>query len=66
MSSVRDPACLHDACYFGFSMEAAMDEHEDFRIFHRYDDPITFKLIGTVSKVLGTFIRGDKVIFDDD
>ena len=46
-----------------------MDEHEDFRIFHRYDDPATFKLIGTVAKVLGTFIRVTqkkrRCIFDD-
>ena len=30
-----------------------MDEHEDFKVFHRYDDSVTFKLIGTVCEVLG-------------
>ena len=51
-------ALLNNASYFGFSIESAMDEHEDFKVFHRYDDSITFKLIGAVCKVLGTSIRG--------
>ena len=36
-----------------FSTKAELDEHDHFKVFHQYDDAVTFKLIGVVCEVLG-------------
>ena len=33
--------------------EAGLDDNKHFMVFHHYDDSVTFKLVGAVSKVLG-------------
>ena len=42
---------------FIFSDKSALDEHDHFMVFHRYEDAVTFKLIGAVCEVLGKETR---------
>ena len=39
------------------STKAGLDEDDHFKVFDRYDDALTFKLIGAVCEVLGKPIR---------
>ncbi|XP_045165881.1 guanylate cyclase soluble subunit beta-2-like isoform X5 [Mercenaria mercenaria] len=45
--------------------KSGLDEHDHFLVFHRYEDPVTFKLIGAVCETLGVELPAVLEIFGD-
>jgi len=54
---------IYNIYFFHFRLKAELDEHDHFMVFHRYDDPMTFKLIGAVCEVLGVYQTMYRAVF---
>ncbi|XP_046380373.2 guanylate cyclase soluble subunit beta-2-like [Haliotis rufescens] len=45
--------------------ESGLDEHDHFLVFYRYEDKLTFQLIGAVSKILDLSLEAVLEVFGD-